>query len=72
MKIQQFIYKNRFAKALNIHRNTLQSDLLKMEPKIKEIFPEYSRHSQLLPPKLANFLMEHYGLEPNDLTKKEQ
>ncbi len=69
MKISRFIYKNQFAKALGIHKNTFKNDLKRLEPKLKEIFPEYSRHSQLLPPKLGNWLIEHYGIHLDELYK---
>lgn len=69
MKIRQFINKYKVAEAIGVHPNTLKADLIRWEPEIIALYPDYKRKSQLLPPKIVSFLCDKYGLHLSDFNQ---
>lgn len=64
------LLKSELARRLNIAPQTLYRFIKERESEILKVFPAYKTKSQLLYPKLIDYIAEEMGFDPNEIYMK--
>jgi len=67
MRFNKSISKKQLRQKLGWSESTFSRYLKKIEPKIKEAFPEYNKNSSILVPKVVYVICDHYGISFEEL-----
>lgn len=65
------LFKSELARKLNISKRTLVRFMDEREDKIKEIYPGYKKRSQILYPKVIDFIIKEMGYSHEEIYNDE-
>jgi hypothetical protein len=71
MRFNKVISKKELRQKLGWTQSTFTRYLKEIEPRIKEVYPEYNKNSSLLVPKVQSVICEHYGIAFEEIQNDE-